>query len=361
MKITEIKGCGRFGVFIDDVDFYDMSEDQWMEIGQIHLDSLVTIIRDTGLEKYEYVKYMNKWGLSRMTFQSGLAERYPNWDGHLETITEDWNPEDVESVKTFLGISEKPNPISPQYEIIRVQGGKDDHGNPKGMFADGELLWHSNESGNIAFTPGVALLAYENTTKSCTGFLTTVDYYESVSDSFRRELDQMILIHNFIPGKINPGLNGAQDNVMYKNMVPVADTKMPMVIRSPAGHAGLHYSFNTVTGIEGMSDKEAKKVLMRIKKELEVEEYIYDHWYKQDGDLCLFDNSVTQHRRLGETDGRLCLRYQYDFSNLQTDPWMPYFQQPYINLYCDEIDRVMNPSLPNRQEFKLPNKNNYSR
>ena len=361
MKTSKIPGCGRFGIFIDDVDFLSMSNDQWMEIGQLHLDSLVTIIRDTELEKYEYVKFMNKWGLSRMSFQSGIIERYPNWDGRLETITEDWDPEDIESVKTFLGISEKPNPVSPLYEIIRVQGGHDEHGNPKGMFAEGELLWHSNESGNIAFAPGVALLGYQNTTKSCTGFLTTVDYYESVSDSFRKELDQMILIHNFVPGKINPGLNSKQDNVMYKNMVPEANTKIPMVIKSPGGHIGLHYSFNTVTGIEGMSDKEAKQVLTKIKNELEVEEYTYDHWYKQDGDLCLFDNSITQHRRLGETDGRLCLRYQYDYSNLQTEAWMPYLQQPFINRYCDEINRIMHPKLPNRREFLLPVKEHYDR
>jgi len=354
MKVSDIPGLGRFGKFIDDVDFWTMSEDQWMEIGQIHLDSLVTIIRDTELDKYSYVKWMNKWGQTRMSFQSTILKRHPEWDGRLESIDDSWTDEDKESVETFLGISEKPNPASPLYEVIRVQGGYDEDGKPKGMFAEGELLWHSNESGNIAFAPAVALLGYENTTKSCTGFLTTVDYYESVSDSFRKELDQIVLIHNFMPGKINPGLNSRQDDVMYKNMVPIANTEIPLVIQSPAGHKGLHYSFNTVTGIKGMSDEEAKKLLLQIRKELEVEEYIYDHWYKTDGDLCLFDNSITQHRRLGETTGRLCLRYQYDYSNLQTQPWIPYMQQPYINQYVEAIHNIILPGLPNYNEFKLP-------
>ena len=50
---------------------------------------------------------------------------------------------------------------------------RDHNGDRIGMFADGELLWHSNESGDISFTPGVALLGVKGMTKSCTGFMTT--------------------------------------------------------------------------------------------------------------------------------------------------------------------------------------------
>ena len=46
MKITKIPGLGRFGIFIDDVDFTTITNEEWMEIGQLHLQNLVTIIRD---------------------------------------------------------------------------------------------------------------------------------------------------------------------------------------------------------------------------------------------------------------------------------------------------------------------------
>jgi len=177
MKVSDIPGLGRFGKFIDDVDFFDISDDQWLEIGQIHLDSLVTIIRDTALDRYSYVKYMSKWGMSRMSFRSTIRLKYPNWDGQLHTMPNEMSEDEKLAVKTFYNVSESP---FKNYEIIRVQGGHDKDGNNLGMFAEGELLWHSNESGNLAFAPGVALLALENTTKSATGFLTTVDYYESV-------------------------------------------------------------------------------------------------------------------------------------------------------------------------------------
>ena len=225
--------------------------------------------------------------------------------------------------------------------MIRVSG-KRVNGKPIGMFADGELLWHSNESGDLAFTPAVALLGVESMTNSATGFMVTTPYYNSVSDSFRSELDEMVLIHNFMPGKINPGLNSPQDNLMYKNMCPDADTEIPLVIQSPAGVKGLHYSFNTVTGIKGMSNSEAEKVLAEIRKGLK--KYTYDYWWENNDDLLIFDNSIVQHRRLGDTTNRLCLRYQFDYTYLQykvtKKPYIPYFQEPYIERYKSKMNLI---------------------
>jgi len=357
MKISKIQGCGSFGVFIDDVDFNHLTDEEWMEIGKIHMKELVTIIRNTNLDKISYLRWMKKWGKDRMTFEGMLRKKYPDWNGRIDSVTEQegWEQRDVDSVLGFAQVLEVD--IANEGKVLRVCGGRNEHGMPNGLFSEGELLWHSNESGNITFAPGVALLAYQNTTQSATGFLTTVDYYHSVSESFRSELDDMILIHNFTEGKINPGLNDYQDNLMYKNMAPDPNAEIPMVIRSPYGHTGLHYSFNTVVGIKGMSQKESDKLLAGIRKELE-NKYVYDHWYQQDGDVCLFDNSITQHRRLGNTEGRLCYRYQYDYNNLQDSAWMPYYQQPYIDRYIDRINYVI-PALGNDDEFLIPNKEDY--
>ena len=49
MKISKIPGLGRFGVFVDDVDFKTITEEEWLEIGKLHLENLVTIIRDCNL------------------------------------------------------------------------------------------------------------------------------------------------------------------------------------------------------------------------------------------------------------------------------------------------------------------------
>ena len=168
-------------------------------------------------------------------------------------------------------------------------------------------------------------------------------YYEGVSESFRSELDEMILIHNFTPGKINPGLNDMQDNLMYKNMCPFPDTEIPLVIQSPGCIKGLHYSFNTVTGIKGMSDHDAELVLSEIRKGLEP--YTYDHWYKEDGDLLLFDNSIVQHRRLGAINDRLCYRYAYDYTNIQPEPYRPYFQESFHREYLNKTEIILSCHL----------------
>jgi len=65
MKITKIPGLGRFGIFIDDVDFTTMSDDQWLEIGQLHLQNLVTIIRDCNMPWETQPDWCEKFGPRR--------------------------------------------------------------------------------------------------------------------------------------------------------------------------------------------------------------------------------------------------------------------------------------------------------
>ena len=147
-----------------------------------------------------------------------------------------------------------------------------------------------------------------------------------------------------MPGRINPGLNEPQDNLMYKNMCPDPDTEIPLVIQSPAGIKGLHYSFNTVTGIKGMSNLEAGKVLAEIRKGLE--QYTYDYWWENNDDLLIFDNSIVQHRRLGDTTNRLCHRYQFDYTYLQykvtKQNYVPYSQEPYRSRYVNKMNMIGN-------------------
>jgi hypothetical protein len=221
--------------------------------------------------------------------------------------------------------------------VLRVSGKLNEKGDPTGMFAEGELLWHSNESGNILFSPGVSLLGNSGLVGSSTGFVTTPDWYESQSESFRSELDEMVLVHKFTPGRINPGLRAEQDEVMHRNMCPVDGVEIPLVIQSPMGIKGLHYSVNTIDSIKGMSKEESDKVFDQINQTLFTEKYMYDHWYQQDNDLCLFDNSVTLHRRLGGITNRLAYRIQYDYRHISPPDWQPYFQEPYQSQHRNDL------------------------
>lgn len=359
MKISKIPGLGRFGIYIDDVDFSSITDDEWMEIGKLHLQNLVTIIRNVKLPISQYDNLMSKWGKPRFGGEYHTVKKYGYSSIHAlaydllagKVKVSDEDLRFITTVVKYVTIDEKGHPSA----VLRVTGKKDEQGNPLGMFQEGELLWHSNESGTLTFTPGVSLLGSESMVGTSTGFLTTTDYYESVSESFRSELDEMVLLHKFTEGKINPGLRQEQDLVMYKNMCPVDNTRIPLVIQSPAGIKGLHYSINTIHKIDGMSDKESDALLDKINKELFVEKYTYDHWYQQDNDLLLFDNSITLHRRLGSVTNRLAYRIQHDYTNLQDGPYMPYFQNEFINEYTEQITQMT--SVLQNTEFKLPQKN----
>jgi alpha-ketoglutarate-dependent taurine dioxygenase len=354
MKISKIPGLGRFGVFVDDVDFTTITNEEWLEIGRLHLENLVTIIRDCNLTWDREIDFCKQFGDTRYGVRYLLLKKYQGrtWKEIVKAALQDDPSIDDIDKQRLQSISRMQELMPDGRHVMRVTGKRDSDGNPLGMFAEGELLWHSNESGTLTFTPGVALLGAENMIGSSTGFLTTPDYYENVSNAFRSELDEMILVHRFTPGRINPGLRQDQDEVMHANMCPEDDTEIPMVMRSPGGIIGLHYSLNTVHSIKGMTKEESDSVFAKINKELFVDKYIYDHWYQSNNDFCLFDNSITLHRRLGDIKDRLCYRIQHDYSNLQTGPWQPYLKEPFISDYNKEMAYYVN--LADIKDFKLP-------
>lgn len=355
MKVSKIPGLGRFGIYIDDVDFNTITNEEWMEIGKLHLQNLVTIIRDTNLTKEKQVDLVSLFGERRYGAKNYFLNKYKrSWEFIIAEALNDSDfisKLDIITIKSLIAAQEKTETGT---DITRVSGGYHEDGLPKGFFAEGELLWHSNESGTLTFSPGVALFAAQNVIGSATGFVATPDYYESVSNSFRSELDEMIIIHKFSPGKINPGLNEAHDSIMHINMCPFDGKEIPMVITSPGGIKGLHYSVNTAWAIKGLTKKESDKVFNRINKELFVDDYIYDHWYKNNGDLLLFDNSITLHRRLGNIKDRLCYRIQHDYTNLQDGVWYPYDQPDIAKQYAKEIRNFIKVS--GIKNFKLPPK-----
>ena len=65
MKISKIPGLGRFGIFIDDVDFTTITNEEWMEIGKLHLQNLVTIIRDCKLTWDKQTDFCTQFGDTR--------------------------------------------------------------------------------------------------------------------------------------------------------------------------------------------------------------------------------------------------------------------------------------------------------
>ena len=327
IRITDIPNLEGYGVFVDGIDFKHLTREEWIDLGKLHLKKLVMVIRKSGLKnKKVFYRVLKKWGEHRQNYAAIVFSKYPWAEGQVEKLlsSSEVSQEDKEYIKEFKRIGGHNRQ---EGNILRVTG-KKINGYRTGLFAHGELLWHSNECGDLAFTPGVALLGQHGMTKSATGFMVTTPYYYSLSDSIRSELDEMVLVHNFQDGKIN--VEG-ENNLLYKNMCPEPDTEIPLVIQSPAGIKGLHFPYNTVTGSNN------DKLLAEVKRGLE--KYTYDYWWENDDDLLIFDNTIVQHRRLGDTTDRLCLRYQFDYTYLHEGLYQPYLQEPYITRYTERVQK----------------------
>jgi alpha-ketoglutarate-dependent taurine dioxygenase len=214
--------------------------------------------------------------------------------------------------------------------MIRVTGKTNARGEPLGVFDNGELLWHSNECSDPAFTPGVSLMGWEAMTGSCTGFATTVDWWEAQTEAFRSELRELITVNNYKSGSLNPILKEQQEQFYKNNMCPVPNGEIPLIIKSPGGIEGVHLPAVSFDYFKGMNREDSKKLYNRIWSEIFVSENIYEHWYKSDKDILIFDNSITLHNRRIENNGvspdRVGLRIQFDYDKL-VPKYNPFYQE----------------------------------
>ena len=338
--ITKIPGFGDYGIYVDGVDFDHMSVDEWAEWGKLHIKTCVTIFRNTNCtpDKFKtfnhtfgrahngsFYRYLKKYNIKVDKSLAPLEGTNLAWQ-NLHQVADE---ADMRILREIADISAMPN-------VQRVTGKRYNDGRRMGIFAEGELLWHSNESGQLVNNPGVFLLAMENVVGSSTGFCITVNWYNAQTEAFRSELDEMIMEHDFVPGRMNPGLNETQDSMMRTNFSPVPED-IPLVIHSPGGLRGLHFSPHTICRVKGMPQAESDRLIDRIKFELLQEPHIYDHWYQNTGDLLLFDNSITLHRRLGDIKDRLLLRSASSYANLIDHAYQPYFHPEYAERYKQRI------------------------
>jgi alpha-ketoglutarate-dependent taurine dioxygenase len=260
----------------------------------------------------------------------------------------EWSEEDTISFDT-VDVWTKLNLAHielPTTNWTRVTGQRDNRGNPTGVFGDTELLWHSNESGQYSFSPLVALYGAEHMTTSATGFCQMTDWYEKQTQSFRSELDSLVCLHAWKPRAIEPQAEERYEITIKKNFVGFEDTvtEMPLVIQSPGGIRGLHFSDATIVGFKDMSQLEYEKLIAKMKKEIFTPEYVYDHWWDNDtGDLLLFDNSIMVHNRTIRPDldmttelrKRLGYRSAMDYAGLEN--YMPFFSGPAIDKRLQEM------------------------
>ena len=351
MKITPFPN-GRYGVIIDDLDLDSVTNDQWLEIGQLHLKNLVTIIRGSNCSINRFSELIHTWGPEYWDLKYALLKKYKlDWKTLQSALLADLpfvDPID----KEILEVLYKSNVTASNGKSIQFFSSEKDSNGDFGLYGGQELDWHMHSSGTYSFEPAVSLLAGHNVVGTATGFAITAGYYEDISNSFRSELDDMIILHRYTNADVTPPFKPSEEAVLKFKMCPVDDTEIPMVVKSAGGIKGLHFTLPTFYKIKGATAQESNKLFDRIAKELYTEQYVYDHWYQQDGDFMTFDNSITLHRRVGQTDNRKIYRIEHTYDNLLDKFYEPFIQNEFARQHRKAMRQII--KLDPQAGFKKP-------
>lgn len=281
MKVTKVPGFGRFGCYVDDFE-YDSIE-AWKELQDLNLKTLLTIVRGGGVDRFKHI-YQNMPFFGRTRFT-----KYKSSNVETADLRRRWGIFNEESGRNYHGWH-------------RVSGMKDQNGKSLGGLDTKDVGWHSDGSGKYEFEPCVALYGRRGMLNSKTAFIQFTDWFENQTEAFKSELREMRVLHEYIPvSSMFKGLEEDEEEVVrlgFTGDMSDTDREMPLVIHSPGGIEGLHFTPNSLTKFQGMSKIDSDNLIARLNKELYIDEYQYHHWWENDiGDLLLFDTSITVHMR----------------------------------------------------------------
>lgn len=310
MKTRKLDGFGSLGVEVYDLDLKTCTDDDIKQLGQIVIDQLVVYVNADNCsispERLNHIAHVfgDPFGGIDQSAYKMVEEKRRN---HQLTRQDLKALRELRKIR--VGLEQYPG-------MIRVTGMKDDEGDYIGMFAEGELDWHSDRQGTGNFVPMIMLQAVEGTVGTSTEFLQTADAYELLTPEWKNIIDNLIGVHRYTPGKMAPGLNASQDNILRMNMCPIDDSEVPLVCYSPGGRKGIRLSYNTLDHFKGFSHKESNEILQFIMQHFLRPEYVY-HQDWNNGDLIFMDQTITVHRRpTKDCSKRVMIRQTCNFDNI---------------------------------------------
>ena len=308
MKTIDIKGFGNLGAQAIDIDLATASDSDLMELGKLVLNQLVVYVdakcASVSAERFQYIQ--TRWGEAVQSDAGRRLEERVKKEGWSKLYLE--TAKDMKAMRG--GLEHLPG-------MIRVTGIKDDKGGRTGMFADGELDWHSNQqSDNNGYAPLIGLQGVEGTEGSCTEFLQTVDALNDLDSNTRSEVEQLVAIHKFERDRVSRGTSDSQALITNLQLVPEDNTLMPVIATAPNGAKGMHFPWTSIVGFKDYTQEEFDKLYNHLVTHLWQDKYVYKHMWK-DGEIVWMDQIVTLHRRPGsDTSKRLLHRMCSNWSNI---------------------------------------------
>ena len=182
-----------------------------------------------------------------------------------------------------------------QPEVIQISNMRNQDGQAIGGLGAGELDWHSDQS--YVTNPATGAVLY---------------MVEMPKDGGRTYWANLQLAYAALPEAMKTKIEGRRGIFDYLKRQSTYDNEKPMSaelrrktppvlhplvnVHPVTGARSLYLDPSTTVGIEGMPDAEGRALLDELTAHATRDEFVYSHEW-QIGDVLLWDNAITLHRR----------------------------------------------------------------
>lgn len=186
-------------------------------------------------------------------------------------------------------------------EISVVSNMRNGLGQPIGGLSSKELNWHTDQSYNAVPVTGCLLYAQVvPQAGSRTSWADLYAAYDALPADLKRTLDGAVGTFSYAArtGAVIPGVDGETVVQSYAERIrSTPDVRHALVHAHPAsGRKALYIDPGTLIGIDGMPHDEARALFDELLRHATRPGNVYTHDW-QVGDLVLWDNAATLHRR----------------------------------------------------------------
>lgn len=267
------------GCEVYDIDLN--SNNEIIELGKLVADQCVVFVNQK-ISTPRLSEIMTQWGQpSRSLIHNYILE------GKLEG--RHWR-----EILLNLGYVNKETKDMAAVSMVSYKN--DERKRPMGLFANGELDWHSDQCATDDAQRIIGLQSVSDTKNSKTTFLCTHDAYESLSSDMRSMVKELYVKHRWRDNVMAPGLNPTQTLLIHYNMVHLDGQETQLYRETVTGRSGIKLPTHSFDGFAGMTMEESQRVLVELRKAVFNDKYVYtQNW--QDGQIVFMDQEITLHAR----------------------------------------------------------------
>lgn len=190
---------------------------------------------------------------------------------------------------------------STRSEVSLVSNMRNALGEPVGGLSSKELNWHTDQSYNADPVTGCFLYAQVvPEARSRTSWADMYGAYDALPEDLKGRIDDLVAVFSYAArtGSVIRSADEKVVNMSYAARIQATPDVMHRLVHAHPvnGRKSLYLDPGTVTGIVGMPDDEAQDLLEELRTHATRSGNVYDHQWRV-GDLVLWDNAVTLHRR----------------------------------------------------------------